>query len=221
MEDFIAGLSWDSTKNFVHDGVVLMPTIVKERSGKILGLVYSSRESLTEAMTKKTGVYHSRERGIWTKSPFRVNGQVLLRVETDCDRDALVFTVRQYGNFCHLERKTCFDRAFDLVSNDRLVIGYASGRSESDCLDLLTSVGIHIYKKMTPRSMEFEVKSHLNDNIAILPCKPRDIKTLLSQGIIHAAVCYSNSDTKVSRVGISGAICTRCENIETCGGRAH
>src|SRR5437867_2265335 len=43
------------------------------------------------------------------------NTQELVRVDLDCDRDALRFTVRQRGaGFCHLERRSCWPSGFDL-----------------------------------------------------------------------------------------------------------
>src|SRR5439155_168583 len=39
----------------------------------------------------------------------------LVRVDLDCDRDALRFTVRQRGaGFCHLDRRSCWPSGFDL-----------------------------------------------------------------------------------------------------------
>ncbi len=43
------------------------------------------------------------------------NTQELLRIELDCDRDALRFRVRQRGvGFCHLGRPSCWSDGFDL-----------------------------------------------------------------------------------------------------------
>ena len=41
-------------------------------------------------------------RGLWIKGLESGDAQDLLRVDLDCDRDALRFTVRQHGaGFCH------------------------------------------------------------------------------------------------------------------------
>ncbi|MSP74093.1 MAG: phosphoribosyl-ATP diphosphatase [Myxococcales bacterium] len=90
----------------------LLPTLVVDEGGVALGLVYSSRESLRLAVSTARGVYHSRKRGLWKKGETSGAGQTLLRVDLDCDRDVLRFTVRQEGaGFCHLQTRTCFGPA--------------------------------------------------------------------------------------------------------------
>ena len=87
----------------------LWPTIVADEGGRALGLVYSDRESLRAAVDEQRGIYHSRRRGLWRKGESSGHTQELLRVDLDCDRDALRFTVRQKGaGFCHLETQTCW-----------------------------------------------------------------------------------------------------------------
>ena len=87
----------------------LWPTIVVNPEGVALGLCYSNAESLSRALDTGRGVYWSRRRGLWEKGATSGNRQELLRVDMDCDRDTLRFTVRQAGQgFCHLEQATCF-----------------------------------------------------------------------------------------------------------------
>jgi phosphoribosyl-ATP pyrophosphohydrolase len=75
-----------------------------------LGLAYSSRESLRAAIDERRGVYYSRSRGgLWRRGETSGNAQELLRIDVDCDRDALRFTVRQAGaGFCHQGMRTCW-----------------------------------------------------------------------------------------------------------------
>jgi phosphoribosyl-AMP cyclohydrolase / phosphoribosyl-ATP pyrophosphohydrolase len=102
-EAFAASLSSDRP-----DG--LWPTVVCDEGGRALGLVWSDRESLDAAIETGRGAYRSRSRGLWVKGETSGDGQDLIRVEADCDRDAIRFTVRQNGRgFCHLSRRTCFD----------------------------------------------------------------------------------------------------------------
>lgn len=87
----------------------LWPTVVVDELGTALGLAYSSAESLREAVRSRRGVYHSRRRGLWIKGETSGDTQQLLRVDLDCDRDALRFTVRQSGSgFCHTGTSTCW-----------------------------------------------------------------------------------------------------------------
>ena len=92
------------------------PTVVCDEWGHALGLVWSTRESLARAIAERKGVYWSRSRqALWEKGATSGNTQELVRVELDCDRDALRFTVRQRGaGFCHLDRRSCWPSAFDL-----------------------------------------------------------------------------------------------------------
>lgn len=89
----------------------LFPTVVVDERGVALGLAYSSRESLRDAVSTRRGVYHSRSRGgLWVKGDTSGDTQELLRVDLDCDRDALRFVVRQRGRgFCHTGTRTCWD----------------------------------------------------------------------------------------------------------------
>jgi phosphoribosyl-ATP pyrophosphohydrolase len=87
----------------------LWPTIVADERGVALGLVYSDLASLSAALERAHGVYHSRSRGLWVKGASSGATQELLRVTADCDRDSLRFTVRQQPpGFCHLDTRTCF-----------------------------------------------------------------------------------------------------------------
>lgn len=88
----------------------LIPTVVVDEAGRALGLVWSSRDSLRAALATGRGVYHSRSRGgLWVKGESSGDTQSLLRIDLDCDRDALRFTVRQAGRgFCHTPSPTCW-----------------------------------------------------------------------------------------------------------------
>ena len=95
----------------------LWPTVIVDELGIALGLAYSSPESLREAVRSRRGVYHSRTRGLWIKGESSGDTQQLLRVDLDCDRDALRFTVRQTGRgFCHLGARTCWGAANGLTA---------------------------------------------------------------------------------------------------------
>lgn len=87
----------------------LWPTVVVDEGGVALGLVWSSPESVRQAVETRLGVYQSRSRGVWVKGATSGATQELLRVDADCDRDTLRFTVRQHGpGFCHTGDRTCW-----------------------------------------------------------------------------------------------------------------
>ena len=87
----------------------LWPSVVVDERGVALGLCYSDLESLRAALEQGLGIYHSRSRGLWIKGATSGASQELLRVDADCDRDCLRFTVRQQPpGFCHLNTRTCW-----------------------------------------------------------------------------------------------------------------
>uniref|UniRef100_A0A6A7G9U1 Histidinol dehydrogenase-domain-containing protein n=1 Tax=Hirondellea gigas TaxID=1518452 RepID=A0A6A7G9U1_9CRUS len=89
----------------------LYPTVVSDEQGICLGLVYSNAESIRKAIQEQKGIYFSRSRqSLWEKGLTSGSTQQLLRVDVDCDRDTLKFTVDQTGSgFCHIpSQRTCF-----------------------------------------------------------------------------------------------------------------
>lgn len=106
----------------------LWPTVVCDEGGRALGLAWSDLESLDAALKTGKGCYRSRSRGLWVKGESSGDSQELIRVEADCDRDAIRFTVRQSGRgFCHLGRRSCFDDGSGLEKLERTL----SSRKES------------------------------------------------------------------------------------------
>lgn len=106
----------------------LWPTVVTDELGVALGLVYSSAESLRKAFEDRRGIYHSRSRGLWVKGETSGATQELLRVDPDCDRDALRFTVRQRGSgFCHLDTRTCWGEDRGLGALERRLTNRLEG----------------------------------------------------------------------------------------------
>lgn len=89
----------------------LWPTVVVDEHGVALGLAYSSLDSLRAAVDSRSGVYHSRDRGVWFKGRTSGATQELLGIDLDCDRDTLRFTVRQASpGFCHQDTRTCWGK---------------------------------------------------------------------------------------------------------------
>lgn len=95
----------------------LFATVVVDELGVALGLAWSSLDSLRLAVTQRRGIYHSRTQGIRIKGETSGAVQELLRIDLDCDRDALRFTVRQAPpGFCHEGTATCWGPATGLAS---------------------------------------------------------------------------------------------------------
>jgi len=112
----------------------LWSTVVVDEYGVALGLVYSNLESVREAVRLRRGVYWSRSRGgLWHKGESSGAFQELIRIDLDCDRDALRFTVRQHGEgFCHKDTWTCWGPGTGLPALSRRLtdrVGFAPAGS--------------------------------------------------------------------------------------------
>jgi predicted NAD-dependent protein-ADP-ribosyltransferase YbiA (DUF1768 family)/phosphoribosyl-AMP cyclohydrolase len=188
---------WSRATNFVDTEdagrLPILPTVIQDSDGQLLSLVWSSERSLKLALERQQGIYESRRRGLWIKSPSGVNAQRLLSVAVDCDGDALLFRVAQRGDACHLERQSCFAEIWT-DNRPAFRIGVcASPRGQSEAMELLSRVGFHVYAEQRARSTEFLVKSHLHNNVRVILCKPRDLCSLLEAGMLDLAVGFSDS----------------------------
>lgn len=112
----------------------LWPTVVVDESGSALGLAFSDGESLATAIETRSGVYRSRSRGLWVKGETSGATQELVRVDVDCDRDTLRFTVRQGGpGFCHIGARSCWgdDRGLGRLQRRLEEIARSPGRGSN------------------------------------------------------------------------------------------
>jgi phosphoribosyl-ATP pyrophosphohydrolase/phosphoribosyl-AMP cyclohydrolase len=98
-----------ATIDFTRGGG-LVPTVVCDAGDRgIRMLAYSNPESLGIALREGIGAYWSRRRAqLWRKGETSGATQRLVRVEVDCDRDALAFYVDQSGATCHTGAERCF-----------------------------------------------------------------------------------------------------------------
>ena len=197
----IDNINWDSSKNLIitdtdNKSVQLVPTIIQDTRKNIIGLAYSSKQSLELACERKIGIYHSRNRGLWVKSPTMINGQKLVSIEIDCDHDALLFTIDQREGFCHINNNhSCFNANSNLkikLRDEQITIGYCTGCSEKITFDLLSSIGIKVYRNYDTRKSEFIIKSHLHSNIKLVGVKPKDVTTILKNAHVDIMIAYDN-----------------------------
>ena len=150
-EAFVSLLNFDKNNG-------LIPTIVQDDKRQVLMLAFSNKNSLLRTFKIGKATYYSRSRKrVWTKGENSGNYQEILRVKYDCDRDTLLFIVKQKNVACHEgeyscfgEREFSFEELYDVV-NDRMISpkmnSYTSqiGASENkikekireECLELL------------------------------------------------------------------------------------
>jgi phosphoribosyl-AMP cyclohydrolase len=88
----------------------LIPAIAQDaKTGEVLMLAYMNRQSI--ALTLKSGraTYWSRSRNeIWEKGATSGNTQKVLALSLDCDGDAILIKVEQFGDACHTGEQSCF-----------------------------------------------------------------------------------------------------------------
>ena len=98
-------------KEIKFDEKGLIPAIVVDYvSKRVLTLAYMNKESLKITMEKGLACFWSRSRGeLWLKGETSGNYQHVVSITADCDRDALVVSVRPDGPACHLGTTSCFN----------------------------------------------------------------------------------------------------------------
>ena len=111
--------------NWGPDGLV--PVVVQdEADGRVLMVAYTDVEAL--AMTQATAQLHfySRSRQtLWRKGETSGNTLRVVRLDLDCDRDAILATVRPTGPTCHRGTRSCFDDEAEAL--DELDVEAAGG----------------------------------------------------------------------------------------------
>jgi len=90
-----------------NDG--LIPVIAQDTEGKVLMLAYSNKETLKKTLETKKAWYWSRSRKKpWMKGEESGNTQEIIGVFTDCDKDSILYIVKQKGVACHKGSYSCF-----------------------------------------------------------------------------------------------------------------
>lgn len=199
IENFLSNIDWEKPENlkinFDGTDIVLIPTIIVNFDGNILGLVYSSRQSITMSIKNKRGVFFSRKRGLWIKSPSEISKPTLLSISLDCDNDAIIFRVDQKNEFCHREgHKSCFQNTPSLSFIDnKITLGICKGHQEKRIYELLQRAKINIFKPSSSRDEKLRVETMMHNNIDAILVKPNSILKLLENDIINVAICYEDN----------------------------
>lgn len=144
----------------------LIPAVVVDSSTKeVLTLAYMNRESLEITMREGRTCFWSRSRQeLWRKGETSGNVQELVEITADCDRDALVVTVKKAGPACHLGNESCFvdkvfagepAESFSLHSLYALIAGRKNAPKDGSYTSYLFEKGLDkILKKIGEESTE-------------------------------------------------------------------
>ena len=104
---------------FNADG--LIPVIVQEASdtqpprGRVLMMAWMNRESLGKTLSTGKMHYWSRSRQkLWFKGESSGHTQDVVRWYADCDKDCLLFEVKQTTGACHTGYESCFFQSYDM-----------------------------------------------------------------------------------------------------------
>ncbi len=152
----------------------LIPAIVvDEGSKKVVTLAYMNKESLEISLKKKLTCFYSRSRQeLWLKGETSGNYQHIVDIKADCDKDALVVTVRKDGPACHLGTDSCFNDSliedapeeFSLNSLMELIKGRKTEKKEGSYTTYLFEKGIDkILKKVGEECTEVIIAGKADD----------------------------------------------------------
>lgn len=88
----------------------LIPVIAQRHdNGEVLMLAWMNRTALEETLSSGQVCYWSRSRQqLWRKGETSGHHQRLISAHLDCDGDALLLKVEQFGPACHTGRPNCF-----------------------------------------------------------------------------------------------------------------
>ena len=88
----------------------LIPCVVQDHeSRQVLMLAWCSKDTLVRSFLSGLATYWSRSRDeIWVKGKTSGNIQEIKRIHVDCDKDTVLFEVKQTGAACHTGSKSCF-----------------------------------------------------------------------------------------------------------------
>ncbi len=112
------GTNFDITSlDFSKSADGLIPAIAQDcRSGKILMLAFVNREAVEKSMATGFAHFYSRSREkLWKKGEESGNILSITGIATDCDGDALIYSVESSAPACHTGERSCFFRGDEIV----------------------------------------------------------------------------------------------------------
>lgn len=161
----IDALAWDKQHG-------LLPAIVQDAATRrVLMLGYMDRAALQATLDSGLVTFFSRSRGTqWTKGGSSGHVLRLVRLEADCDRDALLVQARPAGPTCHLGSASCFAQAPAdvLPALDAIVAARAQSRPAGSYTTTLFAAGLpRIAQKVGEEGVETALAAVTADDAAL------------------------------------------------------
>ena len=99
----------------------LAPVVVQSGAdNRVLMVAWTNAEAIRESLRIGETVFYSRSRQeLWHKGATSGNTQRVLKIELDCDSDALLIQVEEAGPACHTGEESCFDVETLFISGDQ------------------------------------------------------------------------------------------------------
>ncbi len=153
----------------------LIPAVViDDDSKKVLTVAYMNKESLEISVKEGKTCFWSRSRQeLWRKGETSGNFQHIVKIQTDCDKDALTVYVKKDGPACHLGTDSCFNddvyvsdelTSFSLESLMEMLVGRKVEKKEGSYTTYLFEKGIDkILKKVGEECTEVIIVGKAND----------------------------------------------------------
>ena len=153
----------------------LIPAVVvDDDSKKVLTVAYMNRESLEISMKEGRTCFWSRSRQeLWRKGETSGNVQHIVKIQTDCDKDALTVYVKKDGPACHLGTDSCFNddvyvsdtlHSFSLEGLMEMLVGRKVEKKEGSYTTYLFEKGIDkILKKVGEECTEVIIAAKADD----------------------------------------------------------
>ena len=101
----------ETIPNIRLDEQGLIPAVIQDaRTQRVLMMAYMNQEAVELSLRHRETYFWSRSRKqIWHKGETSGNRQKIVKVELDCDGDALLISVTPSGPACHTGTESCFD----------------------------------------------------------------------------------------------------------------
>ncbi len=113
--------------NFRHEinGKKLASAIAQDyETNEILMLAFIDEEAYDKTIESGKAHYYSTSRdAIWFKGEESGHVQVVKEILFDCDKDAIIFKIKQTGGACHTGHYSCFYQKLSEDKNKLIDVG--------------------------------------------------------------------------------------------------